>query len=191
MNKGLLIFLGIAGALLLWVWSSYNGLVTKDEEVKKWFAKIQTQYQRRADVFKNAVETVKGAAQNEKDILLGVTKARAGIDEAKAGMEKATTPADLEKYYKQAEQAAMNFKIQIEAYPNIRSTEAFIKFQDEITGTENQVAVARNDYNTAVQDFNTHVRKFPMNLLSGIFGMSAKPSFEAEKGTEKAPDVKF
>ena len=191
MKKGFLIFLGILVVIAVMLWSSYNGLVAKDEEVNKWWAKVQTQYQRRADVFKNAVETVKGAASNEKEILLGVTKARAGIDDAKEKMKTAQTPAELNGYMKQAEQAAFNLRFQMEAYPNIKSTEAFTNFQKEISGTENRIAVARNDYNDAVQVFNTSVRRFPTNIMASIFGMKKRDSFEADKGTENAPDVKF
>lgn len=191
MKKGIWILLGILGLLLVWGISSYNGLISKDEEIKKWFAKVQAQYQRRADVFKNAVETVKGAAANEKEILLGVTKARAGISDVQEKMKTAQTPAELDGYLKQAQQAAMSLKIQIEAYPTIRSTDAFLRFQDEISGTENRVTVARNDYNDAVQQYNTAVRRFPTNIIAGFMNLKTRESFEAEKGAEKSPDVKF
>ncbi|MBL7774141.1 MAG: LemA family protein [Chitinophagaceae bacterium] len=191
MKKGILVLLGVVALLVIWAVSSYNGLVGKEEEVKKWWSKVQTQYQRRADVFKNAVETVKGAAANEKEILLGVTKARAGIDESQEKMKTAQTPAELDAALRQAQTAAMNLKIQIEAYPNIRSTDAFTKFQDEVSGTENRIAVARNDYNDAVQTFNTSIRRFPTNIFANIMGLKVRESFEAEKGSEKSPDVKF
>lgn len=191
MKKGLLIFLGIVALLVLWGVSQYNGLIGKDEEIKKWWSKVQTQYQRRADVYKNAVETVKGAAANEKEILLGVTKARAGIDESQQKMASAQTPAELDAALRQAQQAAMSLKVQIEAYPTIRSTDAFTKFQDEVSGTENRISVARNDYNEAVQVYNTKIRRFPTSIFANMMGLKTRESFEADKGAEKAPDVKF
>ncbi|HMN32825.1 MAG TPA: LemA family protein [Chitinophagaceae bacterium] len=178
----------VSGILLI---RPYNKLVTKDEGVKNAWAKVQTQYQRRADLFLNQMEVVKGAAKNEKEILEGVTKARAGITEAQEKMKTASTPQELDNYMNDARQAAMNFKIQVEAYPTVRSTEAFLNFQAEIAGTENRVSVVRNDYNDVVQDFNTTVRKFPTNIFASIFGMSVKPLFEAESSSQKAPKISF
>lgn len=169
----------------------YNNLITQDENVKNAWSKVQTQYQRRTDLFLNLMETVKGAAKNEKGILEAVTKARAGITEAQENMKGASTPQQLDNYMRDAQQAAMNFKIQVEAYPTIRSTEAFLNFQSEIAGTENRVSVARNDYNDVVQTYNTYIRKFPTNLFASIFGMQAKQPFEADPASQKAPKVNF
>ena len=189
--KKIFIVIGVLIVLAFLTVRPYNNLVAKDENVKNACAKIQTQYQRRADLFLNQMEIVKGAAKNEKEILEGVTKARAGIIDAQEKMQTASTPQELDNYMNQAKQAAMNFKIQVEAYPNIRSTDAFLNFQAEVAGTENRVSVARNDYNDVVQDYNTTVRMFPNNIFSKFFGMNVKPMFEAELSSQSAPKISF
>ena len=182
------IILAIVAVLVIWGVSKYNGLVKVDEDVKKGWSFVQTQYQRRADLYKSQVDVVKGAAKNEKDILIGVTRARAGIDDAKKGIDNAKTPAELDKYMAQAEQAALNLNIQIEAYPTITSTAAFIKFQDEISGTENRISTARDDYNNIVTVYNKQVRTVPTNLFANIFGFDVKEQFEAKEGTDDVPE---
>jgi len=194
MKKILVPLLIIVGILLLvgsWLGGKYNKLVTADEDVKKAWSGVQTQYQRRADVISSQVDVVRGAASNEKEILLGVTKARAGITEAKEGMGQANSPAELDKYLAQAQSAALNLKIQIEAYPQIRSTEAFLKLQDEVSGTENRISVVRDDYNAVVTDFNKKVRTFPGNIFANIFGFEQKEQFESQAGSDKRPDISF
>lgn len=182
------ILIAIVAVLAIWGISKYNGLVKIDEDVKKGWSAVQTQYQRRADLYKSQVDVVKGAAQNEKDILIGVTRARAGIDDAKKGIDNAKTPAELDKYMAQAEQAALNLNIQIEAYPTITSNAAYIKFQDEISGTENRISTARDDYNAIVTKYNKQVRTVPTNLFASIFGFDVKEQFEAKEGTDEVPD---
>jgi len=182
------IVIAIVAILVIWGVSKYNGLVKIDEDVKKGWSFVQTQYQRRADLYKSQVDVVKGAAKNEKDILIGVTRARAGIDDAKKGIDNAKTPAELDKYMAQAEQAALNLNIQIEAYPTITSTAAFIKFQDEISGTENRISTARDDYNVVVTKYNKQVRTIPTNLFASLFGFDVKEQFEAKEGSEDVPD---
>ena len=194
MKKILVPLLIIVGILLLvgsWLGGKYNKLVTADEDVKKAWSGVQTQYQRRADVISSQVDVVRGAASNEKEILLGVTKARAGITEAKEGMGQANSPAELDKYLAQAQSAALNLKIQIEAYPQIRSTEAFLKLQDEVSGTENRISVVRDDYNAVVTDFNKKVRTFPGNIFANIVGFEQKEQFESQAGSDKRPDISF
>ena len=134
---------------------------------------------------------VKGAANNEKEILLGITKARSGIVDAQENMKNATTPAQLDQYLQQAQQAALSIKVQIEAYPTIGSTQAFLKFQDEISGTENRIATVRDDYNVVVTTFNKSVRTFPNNLFAGMFGFGIKEQFKSEVGADKRPDISF
>lgn len=191
MKRGTIILLSIIGVLLLWVISGYNGLVSKDEGVKKAWGDVQAQYQRRADVFKNTLETVKGAAANEKDILTSITNARSGIDAAKADMSKATTPAELDAALQKAQNAAMSIRVTVEAYPQIRSTDAFLKFQDEISGTENRIATARTDYNAVVAAYNIAVRKFPTVIIAKILGFNGKDEFKAKESAQDAPEVKF
>ncbi len=191
MKKGTIILLAVIGVLVLWVASSYNGLVGKRGGADKAWADVQTQYQGRADKLKNLMETVKGAAANEKEILTAVTNARAGIDASKADMAKATTPAELDAAYQKAQQAALSIKVTVEAYPTIRSTDAFLKFQDEISGAENRVATARSDYNAAVTSYNVSTAKFPGLIIAKLFGFSPKELFKAKESAQDAPEIKF
>jgi LemA protein len=188
-NKGLLIFLGILAVLVIWGISTQRGLVGLDENINNKWGDVQNQYQRRADVFMNQVEAVKGAAANEQGILTAVTNARGGIATAKAGMATSTTPAELETQLKAVQTAAMNFKVTVEAYPTIRSTEAFLKLQDEISGTENRISKVREDYNAVVRPFNTKVRSFPGSLLAGMFGFKDREYFKAEADAQKAKKI--
>jgi len=185
------ILIAIVAILAIWAISAYNGLIGIDEDVKKAWSEVQTQYQRRADVFISQMEVVKGAAKNEQEIFIGVAKARAGIVEAKEGMSKAETPAQLDQYLNQAKQAALALNVQVERYPEVKSTEAFIKFQDEVSGTENRISTSRSDYNTVVTTYNKKVRSFPAMLYAGALGFDQKQQFESEEGTDKRPDIKF
>lgn len=190
MKKTVIIIAAIV-VLVLIVVGSYNKLITIDENVNKAWSEVQTQYQRRADVFISQLEVVKGAASNEKEILIGITKARSGITDAKDNMANAETPAELDKYMAQAQQSALSIKVQVEAYPQIRSTDAFLKFQDEVSGTENRIATARSDYNTAVTTYNKKVRSIPTMLYANMLGFGVKEQFEADAGTDKRPEIKF
>lgn len=193
MKKGYLIILGVILLLGFFGCSKYNGLVKGDEEVKRVWGNVQTQYQRRADMIPSLIATVKKAAENEKDILTNVTNARAGISnlekeaaDIKDAAGKAQTPADLDAVGARINTA---IKITMEAYPTIRSTEAFMGLQSQLEGTENRIQTARSDYNTAVKDFNVSARTFPGNIFAGIFGFKAKEEFKATEGSENAPDV--
>lgn len=186
-----MIIVGILLIGFLYFKSKYNGFINLDEDVKKGWSEVQTQYQRRADVFLSQMEVVQGAASNEKEILIGITKARSGITEAKEKMQGAETPAQLDQYLQQAQQAALSIKVQVEAYPQIKSTDAFLKFQDEISGTENRISTARSDYNTIVTAFNKAVRTFPNNLIAGMFNFTEKKQFEANAGSENRPELTF
>jgi LemA protein len=193
MKKGLLIVLGIVLLLGFVGCSKYNGLVKGDEDVKKAWGDVQTQYQRRADLLPSLIATVKKAAENEKDILTNVTNARAGIpnlekeaSDIKDAASKAQTPADLNAVGDRINTA---IKITMEAYPTIRSTEAFLGLQSQLEGTENRIQTSRSDYNAAVRNFNVGARTFPGNIFAGMFGFKAKDEFKATEGSDKAPDV--
>lgn len=193
MKKGYLIILGVIVLLGFFGCSKYNGLVKGDETVKQAWGDVQTQYQRRADLLPSLIATVKKAAENEKDILTNVTNARAGIpnlekeaSDIKEAAGKAQTPADLDAVGARINTA---IKITMEAYPTIRSTEAFIGLQSQLEGTENRIQVSRSDYNAAVKNFNISARTFPGNIFAGMFGFKAKDEFKAAEGSDKAPDV--
>lgn len=192
MSKGLITTLAIVGIIIVFVggffmWGTgvYDSAVAAQEEVNKTFADVQASYQRRADLVPNLVATVKGAAENEKSILVQVTQARAGIVNAK-------TPEDLELAGRQINTA---INLAFEAYPQIRATENFQDLQSQLEGTENRINVARTRYNESVAAYNTYVRGYFKKMALNMFGsgedFSVRKGFEAAAGSEKAPEVKF
>lgn len=192
MSKGLIITLVVIGVIVLFglgfvSWGSgvYDNAVKLQEGVNAEFADVQATYQRRADLIPNLVATVKGAAENEKSILVQVTQARAGIVNAK-------TPEDLELAGRQINTA---INLAFEAYPQIRSTENFQELQAQLEGTENRINVARQRYNESIRGYNTYVRGFFKRLALSWFGggedFSVRKGFEASAGSENAPAVKF
>jgi LemA protein len=193
MKKGYLIILGVIVLLGFFGCSKYNGLVNSDEDVKRAWGDVQTQYQRRADLIPSLIATVKKAAQNEKDILTNVTNARAGIPtlekeaaDIKDATSKAQTPADLDAVGQRINTA---IRITMEAYPTIMSTQAFIGLQSQLEGTENRIQTARSDYNAVVAGYNKTARTFPGNIFAGMFGFKVKEEFKADAGSEKAPNA--
>jgi LemA protein len=193
MKKGYLIILGVIVLLAFFGCSKYNSLVNVDEDVKKAWGDVQTQYQRRADLIPSLIATVKKAAENEKDILTNVTNARAGIPnlekeaaDIKNAASSAQTPQDLDAVGQRINTA---IKITMEAYPTIRSTEAFLGLQSQLEGTENRIQVARSDYNAVVATYNKNARTFPGNIFAGMFGFKVKDEFKAAEGSDKAPDA--
>lgn len=192
MSKGIITTLIVIGVIVVFVfgfisWGSgvYDRAVGLQEGVNAQWADVQATYQRRADLVPNLVATVKGAAENEKSILVQVTQARAGIVNAK-------TPEDLEKAGRQINTA---INLAFEAYPQIRSTENFQDLQSQLEGTENRINVARQRYNESIQGYNTYVRGFFKKMALNWFGsgedFSVRKGFEASAGAENAPEVKF
>ncbi len=193
MNKVLLIALLIIGILGIWAWRSYNGLIPMDENVKEKWAKVQTQYQRRADLVPNLVNTVKGAANFEQKTLTDVIEARAKATQMKVDA-KDLTPEKLQEFQAtqgQLSQALGRLMMITENYPELKATEQFKDLSVQLEGTENRIASARNDFNGAVKEYNSRVRKFPLNLIAGMMGMNSKPMFEADQAAQKAPSVQF
>jgi LemA protein len=171
----------------------YNGLVQQDEAVKKAWANVESDYQRRADLIPNLVNTVKGEANFEKSTLENVISARASATQIKLNADD-LSPEKIQQYQAaqgQLSQALGRLLMVTENYPNLRANDAFRGLQAQLEGTENRIKVSRNDFNAAVADYNIKVRSFPMNLFSGMFGFKAKEGFKAEAGSEKAPEVKF
>jgi LemA protein len=184
---GLVLILGYTGC------NGYNGLITQDENVNNAWNKVQSDYQRRADLIPNLVNTVKGEANFEQGTLTKVIEARASATQMKID-PKDLTPEKLEQFQAtqgQLSQALGRLLVVTENYPNLRANEAFRGLQAQLEGTENRIKTARNDFNDAVKDYNVKVRRFPMNIFAGIFGFKAKEGFKAEAGAEKAPEVKF
>ncbi|MES2070044.1 MAG: LemA family protein [Pseudomonadota bacterium] len=174
----------------------YNTLQSNDEQVKASWSEVVNQYQRRADLVPNLVNTVKGFAAQEKDVLLGVTSARAKVGSIQATPELLNNPEAFAKF--QAAQGEMSgalsrLLVVTENYPQLKSDANFRDLQAQLEGTENRITVARNRYITAVQQFNVTVRSFPSNLTAMAFGYKEKPNFtvENEKEIAKPPKVDF
>jgi LemA protein len=191
MKKSYLILIGIAVVAIVifgWVKSTYNGMVTVEEEATTALANVQSAYQRRADLIPNLVEVVKGYAAHEKETLEGVINARAKATSMSLNAD------NIEEYQKaQGElSSALGRLIAIgEAYPDLKANENFRELQVQLEGTENRINEERNKANKAIQDYNIKIRRFPSNLLAGLFGFEKMNKFEAEAGAEKAPKVSF
>ncbi|HET6637777.1 MAG TPA: LemA family protein [Gemmatimonadota bacterium] len=174
----------------------YNTIQTQDEAVTAAWSEVVNQYQRRADLIPNLVETVRGYAAQERDVLLGVTNARARVGSIQATPELLEDPAAFAEFQQaQAEMtsALSRLLVVVENYPDLKSDQSFRELQAQLEGTENRIAVARNRYIDSVREYNTTVRKFPVNLTAKIFGYDTKPNFTVEDETEIAepPPVDF
>ena len=183
----------IAFAGYSWVKGFYNTTIQLNENVKESWGNVETAYQRRSDLIGNLVNTVQGAADYEKETLTAVIDARAKATSVSIDPSN-ITPEQLAQF-NQAQGglsgALKSLLVTVERYPDLKANQNFLKLQDELTSTENQILTARTRYNEAIKPYNTHVKTFPNNFLAGFFNFQEKPYFEAEAGAEKAPDVKF
>jgi LemA protein len=173
--------------------NGYNGLVTLDETVKNTWANVESDYQRRADLIPNLVNTVKGEANFEQTTLQNVISARASATQVKLDAND-LSPEKIQQYQAaqgQLSQALGKLLMVTENYPNLRANDAFRGLQAQLEGTENRIKVSRNDFNGAVAAYNIKARTFPNNIFAGMFGFKTKEGFKAEAGSEKAPEVKF
>ncbi|MBG9453159.1 LemA family protein [Lysinibacillus sphaericus] len=162
----------------------YNSLVTAEEGVDSKWAQVENQLQRRFDLIPNLVESVKGYAKHEKEVIASITDARAQMGSAQSPKEQAVANDALN--------GALNrLLVVVENYPNLKADANFRQLMDELAGTENRLAVAREDYNNEVQVFNKTVKRFPGNLIAGMFGFEQKEYFKAAAGAEKAPSIDF
>jgi len=175
---------------------TYNRLVGLGQEVDKSWAEVENQYQRRADLVPNLVATVQGAANFEKETLTAVTEARASVGRATVQAGKAPTdPAALAQYeaaQNQLGSALQRLLVVSERYPDLKANASFRDLQAQLEGTENRITVARGRFNDAAQSFNTVLKRFPTNMIAGMFGFKERPYFKAvTPGAEKAPTVQF
>ena len=185
----LVISFGLAGC-------GYNTLQTRDEQVKAAWAEVVNQYQRRADLVPNLVNTVKGFAAQEKDVLLGVVNARARVGSIQATPELVNDPEAFDKFQKAQGEltgALSRLMVVAEQYPNLKANQAFQDLRVQLEGTENRITVARNRYIKAVAEYNVLARSFPSNLTAMVFGYDAKPNFSVQNEAEIArpPQVDF
>lgn len=193
MKKSTIIVLVIIAAVAIWGITGYNGLVNAEETVSNAWSNVESQYQRRADLIPNLVNTVKGYAEHEAQTLQAVTDARVRATQMNVNAED-LTPEKLLEYQKvQGELGtALGRLLAItEAYPELKANENFLELQAQLEGTENRIAVARQNFNETVKEYNTSIRKFPRNLLAGMFGFEKRPYFEAQEGAAVAPQVNF
>ncbi|MCE5174051.1 MAG: LemA family protein [Bacteroidales bacterium] len=196
MNKSTIAGLSILGIIVIvffWGMSQYNGMVTADENVAKTWANVESQYQRRSDLIPNLVATVKGYAAHEKSTLNAVVEARAKASQTTIDPTK-MTPESLAKY--QAAQSEVGstlnrLLVTVEKYPDLKANQNFLELQAQLEGTENRISVERQRFNDAAQGFNVMIRRFPKNIIAGMFGFEKKVYFEAEETASKAPQVKF
>lgn len=190
-NVTLLVVLGLVLILGVWGCSGYNGLVSADQDVKKVWSNVETNYQRRTDLYSSVIKTVEASANFEKSTLQAVVDARAKATSVTVDIND---PKTLE-LYQQAQanlQGSMSRLIaSFENYPDLKTTKAFQDFQTQIEGTENRINVARQDYNKSVEGYNLKVKKFPKNILASLFGFKEKAYYKADAGSEKNPDIKF
>lgn len=168
-------------------------MVTLDEQAVGQWANVENAYQRRADLIPNLMNTVKGAAENEKDILTSVIEARAKATSTTIDANN-LTPEKLAKFQQAQDglsSALSRLLVTIERYPDIKSNQNFLEFQSQLEGTENRIAVERKKFNDAVKEYNGYIRSFPQVVYAGWFDFEKKGYFESTGGADKAPEVKF
>jgi len=173
--------------------SGYNKMVSEDENVKAKWANVQSDYQRRSDLIPNLVNTVKGAANFEQETLTKVIEARAKASSMTVDPNN-LTPENIQKFQQaqgELSGALSRLLVTVERYPDLKANANYMDLQKQLEGTENRIKVSRNDFNTSVQSYNNVVRRFPNNIFSGMFGFRTKQPFQADPGSEKAPEVKF
>ena len=193
MKKSLWIVLAVVAVLAVWGYSVYNGLVEKEEAVHGAWSNVETQYQRRADLIPNLVNTVKGYAAHETQTLNEVTEARARATSINLSADD-LTPGKLAEFQQAQAQvrSALGRLIAVsESYPDLKANQNFLELQAQLEGTENRISVARKEFNEVAKTYNVAVRRFPANLVAKLFGFGQKPYFEAAEGTETAPRVQF
>lgn len=184
MSKG---FLGVVAAIVLVVvmlFSSYNGLVSMNENVTGKWAQVENQLQRRNDLIPNLVNTVKGYTAHETEVFKQVSDARAKLGGAKTVAETSAANNEMNT-------ALSRLLMVAENYPELKSNTNFTQLQDELAGTENRIAVARKDYNDAVQSYNAKIKSLPASLYAGAFGFTPRDYFKADEAAQKVPQVKF
>jgi len=192
-NLGLLIVLGLVVIVLFWGCGGYNGLVKEDENVKKTWNNVQTEYQKRADLVDNLVNTVKGAANFEQKTLTDVVNARAKATGVNINADNLTPEkiAEFQAAQSQLSGALSRLLVSVEAYPELKATQNFQQLQGQLEGIENDIRVSRRGFNDAVNSYNVKLRSFPMNIFGGMFGFKVKEGFKADEGADKAPKVQF
>jgi len=199
MSKGLLITIGVLAVIAFVAMSMvgrYNNIVGLEEGIDGAWGDVQNQYQRRADLIPNLVETVKGYASHERETLEGVISARARATQISTEItpEVLNDPAALQRFQGAQDQlssALARLMVVVERYPDLKANQNFLALQDELAGTENRITVSRRRFNESVQGYNATIRRFPATIIAGMFGFERRTYFEAVAGAEQAPAVSF
>lgn len=187
------IWIGVVAVVVIFFYATYNGFVNKEEGLKTAWSNVETQYQRRADLIPNLVNTVKGYAAHESQTFEAVTEARAKATSINLSADD-LTPGKLAEFQQAQAQvrSALGRLIAVsESYPDLKANQNFLELQAQLEGTENRIAVARTRFNDATRQYNVTIRRFPANLIAGMFGFDQKAYFAAEEGAQTAPEVKF
>jgi LemA protein len=192
-KKSTIIVIAIVAVVAIWAVSAYDGLVNLDEGVANKWGDVETQYQRRADLIPNLVNTVKGYAAHEQETLESVVAARSQATQIKVDPENLTPEklAEFQKAQGEVTSALGKLLAITENYPDLKANQNFLELQAQLEGTENRINVARVNFNDATKKYNTAIRRFPKNILAGMFGFEKRSYFEAQDGAETAPQVQF
>jgi len=200
-NKGMMIGCAIGavvlfalGMLVVWGVSSYNNMVSLEQSVIQSWSQVENQYQRRADLIPNLVNTVKGYADFEKEVLTRVTEARASVGKFNITPELLNDPQAFAKFQSlqgELSGALSRLLVTVENYPQLKANENFLQLQAQLEGTENRISVERKKFNEVVQSYNTTIKRFPASMLAAMFGFGEKQYFKAIQGADTPPKVEF
>ena len=192
MNKGVILIIALLAVLVIWGVGVYNGLVSKQENVEKAVGNVQTAYQKRADLIPNLVATVKNYAEYEAGTLTAVVEARAKATQVTLDANN-LTEENMKAFQAAQDELSGTLSrllVTVEQYPDLKANQNYLDLQSQLESCENGIANARREFNETARVYNTAVRRFPANLIAGMFGFDKKPYFEASEGAENAPDVK-
>lgn len=193
MKKTWIIVIAVIAVIAIYFTSTYNSMVAQEEAVSTAWSNVENQYQRRSDLIPNLVNTVKGYAAHEKETFDAVVSARAKATQTTVSIDDLTQ--EKMQAYQRAQgevgSALSRLLAVTENYPELKANENFKELQAQLEGTENRISVERRKFNETARGYNTAIRKFPRNIVAGMFGFEKHPYFEAEEGSEKAPEVKF
>lgn len=194
MNIKTLIGLGVVALLVFFGISKYNSLVEEQQQVNQSWAQVENQYQRRADLIPNLVNTVKGAADFEQQTLTDVIEARSKASSIQVSADDLNNPQKVQQFQQAQQQlsgALSRLLVTVEKYPELKANQNFRDLQTQLEGTENRISTERQRFNESVQSYNTMVQRFPNNVFAGLFGFDQKAYFEADEGASEAPEVNF
>lgn len=180
MKKSTIIILAVIGVVLIWMWTSYNGLVSAETDIEKKWGNVESVYQRRLDVYTNVISVIKGSGKFEKSTLENIVRLRSGIPQNLDPND----PKQMQDAQRSMAEFQKAINITVEAYPNIKTTDQFKDFQVTIEGSENRVNTEIIRWNEAISDYNLKIKRFPGNIMAGLFGFEKKANFKAEEGAK-------